>query len=718
VRPAGVVSFGDVLVDLARMEVTRGGEPVSLEPKAFEVLCLLIEHRDRLVTKDELLDAVWHDTFVTPNVLTRIIAQLRKGLGDDAREAKYIETVSKRGYRFIGPIKKEEGREGLEGLVGNRPGLPDPPDLPDRRAPGAQTILAVLIALGAGVFWFLQPARERTAVAEVAARAPMQRLTTRTGYHLTPALSPDGRTIAYASDATGGLEIYVSALAPGARELAITTDGGQNTQPAWSPDGRWIAFHSRTRRGVWVVPATGGTARQLIEFGSDPSWSPDSSEIVITSEAGGMAGQSALWVVALDGGRRRQLTQVGAPAGSHRAPTWSGSGKHVAFLVGDNRWKSALWVVGADGGDAWMVATADSAADPQFDARDRALYWTGRTADETDTTLWRLEFDPESGRGVGAPTMVRSLGVGAIEGWSLSARGALAFAATSLDMNLWAIDLRADGTSGDPVRLTSDTVRNGQPAYTPDGRVTFIQHGTGRPLLSWVMRADGQERELILGDTEARNPLWSRDGSRILVVRDSPAPALWWVDAVTRRTTATPVSGADINSPTLSPDSRVVAFHAVEPSGAINVWTQPLDGGARSQVTRDAEAVSYPVWSPDGRTLAVEIKRGDQTHVGIVPSGGGMVEPVTADVGQSWPHSWSPDGLRIAFAGERNGIWNIYSVSTTTRAVAPLTGLTSSSGWVRYPAWSPDGARIVFERNIQTGTIWTMMLAEPVEATE
>ena len=121
----------------------------------------------------------------------------------------------------------------------------------------------------------------------------------------------------------------------------------------------------------------------------------------------------------------------------------------------------------------------------------------------------------------------------------------------------------------------------------------------------------------------------------------------------------------------------------------MNVWTQPLEGGARSQVTHDAEAVSYPVWSPDGRTLAVEIKRGDQTHVGIVPSGGGMVEPVTADVGQSWPHSWSPDGLRIAFAGERNGIWNIYSVSTTTGAVAPLTRLTSSSGWVRYPAWSP-----------------------------
>jgi len=578
-------------------------------------------------------------------------------------------------------------------------------------------VLTFAFAAG-GLIWFLQRAPAPTPVAEAAARASMQRLTTRTGYHLTPALSPDGRTVAYASDATGGLEIYVTGLAPGARELAITSDGGQNMQPAWSPDGQWIAFHSRSRRGVWVVPATGGTPRQVIEFGSEPAWSPDSAEIVLTSEAGGMAGQSTLWVVTRDGSQRRALTKVGAPAGSHRAPEWSRSGKHIAFLAGDTRWRSALSVVAASGGEAWTVAEAESASDPQFDAGDRAIFWTGRNVDDTDTTLWRLEFDPESGRGIGKPALVRSLGVGAVEGWSLSSRGTLAFAATSLDLNLWAVDVGADGTPGEPVRLTSDTVRNGQPASAPDGRVTFIQHGTGRPLLSWVMRNDGQGRELILGETEARNPLWTRDGSRVLLIRDTPVPTLWWVDAATRRTTATPLAAAGMNNPTLSPDSQLVAFHVVEPSGVMNVWTQPLDGGPRRRVTTDAEAVSYPVWSPDGRTLAVEIKRGDQTHVGLVPSTGGAVEAITGEAGQSWPHSWSPDGLRVAFAGERHGVWNIYSVTSRTKLVAPLTRFASSSGWVRYPAWSHDGRRIVFERNIQTGTIWTMMLPQPVEASE
>jgi DNA-binding winged helix-turn-helix (wHTH) protein len=103
--------FADIEVDLARMQVRRGGEDVALEPKAFDLLRFLIEHRDRLVTKDELLDHVWRDTFVTPNALTRAVAQLRKALGDEAREARIIETAAKRGYRFIAVVDQGTGRE-------------------------------------------------------------------------------------------------------------------------------------------------------------------------------------------------------------------------------------------------------------------------------------------------------------------------------------------------------------------------------------------------------------------------------------------------------------------------------------------------------------------------------------------------------------------------------------------------------------------------------
>src|SRR6187397_2374500 len=99
-----VLEFGGFRLDLRRMGVWKADQPVPLEPKALDVLRHLVANCDRLVTKDELMDAVWKDTFVTPNALTRAVAQLRKSLGDDVEHPKLIETVAKRGYRFVAPV--------------------------------------------------------------------------------------------------------------------------------------------------------------------------------------------------------------------------------------------------------------------------------------------------------------------------------------------------------------------------------------------------------------------------------------------------------------------------------------------------------------------------------------------------------------------------------------------------------------------------------------
>src|SRR5262245_20872412 len=100
-------TFAGISVDRRRLTAMKDGAAIDLEPKAFDVLLFLIDHRDRLVTKDELLNAVWKDTFVTPNVLTRAVAQVRRALGDDAGEPRIIETASKRGYRFIAPLEED-----------------------------------------------------------------------------------------------------------------------------------------------------------------------------------------------------------------------------------------------------------------------------------------------------------------------------------------------------------------------------------------------------------------------------------------------------------------------------------------------------------------------------------------------------------------------------------------------------------------------------------
>jgi Tol biopolymer transport system component len=104
------------------------------------------------------------------------------------------------------------------------------------------------------------------------------------------------------------------------------------------------------------------------------------------------------------------------------------------------------------------------------------------------------------------------------------------------------------------------------------------------------------------------------------------------------------------------------------------------------------------------------MKRGDDTHVAVIPSGGGAPLQLTNEAGQSWPGSWSPDGDKIAFAGMRDGYWNIWWVSRDARRRKQITKLTKPNAYVRFPSWSPRGDQIVYEYAETTGNIWVMEL--------
>ena len=120
--------------------------------------------------------------------------------------------------------------------------------------------------------------------------------------------------------------------------------------------------------------------------------------------------------------------------------------------------------------------------------------------------------------------------------------------------------------------------------------------------------------------------------------------------------------------------------------------------------------MSYPRWSQDGEWLAVNVKRGEDTQVGVVSAQGGPVELLTFGPGVRWPYTFSPDGEWVAFAGDLRGesAWNIYTVSRRTKEVKQLTRFTT--GGARYPAWSPRGRRIVFTRAERSGSLWTIDL--------
>ena len=108
--PAPRYAFGDVELDTGRVLLLKEDAPVTLEPKAFAVLRLLVERAPQVVDKAEIFAVVWKDTAVTDNALTRIVAQLRRALGDDARDPRYIATVSARGYRLLPDVRRLEAQ--------------------------------------------------------------------------------------------------------------------------------------------------------------------------------------------------------------------------------------------------------------------------------------------------------------------------------------------------------------------------------------------------------------------------------------------------------------------------------------------------------------------------------------------------------------------------------------------------------------------------------
>jgi Tol biopolymer transport system component/DNA-binding winged helix-turn-helix (wHTH) protein len=692
--------FGDVYVDFSRIAVKRGGKAVDLEPKVFDVLRFLIAHRDRLVTKEELLENVWPRTFVAPNALTRAVAQLRKALGDDADQPRYIETVAKRGYRFVAPvvIDGDAAAQITPAVASGRPSR--------RRFRMAVIALAATAVLVTGtVVWMAR----RTAPRGVLKGALTPARVSVTGsMNVDPALSPDGSAVAFASDRSGSFEIYVVSLASGSREIALTSDGKNNMQPAWSPDGRWIAFYSRNDGGLWVVPSTGGTTRRLADSASNPAWSPDSSWIAFTTQTG-LVGQSSVRVVGRDGTGLRDLTRLGAPVGGHRSPAWSNNGRFIAFATVRGADEGSVWIVDAAGGTPRHLQTTMGAGNVQFSSDDRALFFTG-----IGNILYRLAIDPVQGTAAAQMPEVMLSVPGDFSRISMARGGLLAYGLTTKDANLWTIDLGPGGEASEPARLTDDAAgTTTMPNYSRDGRrLTFLQGGSGgQGLTPWVMNADGSGRSPLVTDGAQWGwPSWAPDGTRVLAQRvTSDARTFFWVDLATRQLTPTNLV-KNAQSPRLSPDGREIAYWTIEANGSANIWTQALDGASPRRVTADTEAISYPWWSPDGQWLSAGIKRGKVTHVGVVSKNGGAVEQITNATGLSAPESWSPDGEQIAFAGQRDGVWNVWTVSRRTRVTRQLTHFTTPSDYVVYPSWSPDGHRIAFAREINRGTVWTVQM--------
>jgi len=716
--------FDDVRVEPTTFRAFKAGNPIQLEPKTLRLLLFLIENRVRLIEKGEILEGVWNGTHVTENALVREIGKLRKTLGDDPKTPRYIETVPTRGYRFIAEIEVRNGDEVLAERLSQPNGndsagaakvSSEIPEAHSQQRSWAKPLavggILLVIGIAAWLAWKAQKGSSSTATT---LPVSIRQITSWPELDFNPAFSPDGESIAYSSDHSGKFEIYIRSIAANGREIQLTTDGQQNFDPAWSPDGKRIAYYSMNRHGIFVMPALGGVAKQVTEFGSHPAWSPDGRLLVFQASSSPALdattmGNSTLWIVSAQGGAPRQLTQVNSPSGSHYAPSWSPDGKRIAFL-NFNTVSAQVWSISASG-DGLQSITQHGTGDkswPSYAPDGKSIYYNRGEA------LWKTPVSSETGAPAGEPVKVADLGSTVIRNASLSVSGKwIAYSATTVTDNLISVPISplTNEAIGPASFITNEPgIRHVAPVFSRDGsKLAFTAQRRGLPSNNiWTMDADGGN--LNQATTEGgRFPSWYPDGTQLAFLSDRQRQRRFWSTAAAGGNDKVLFALEGMENPQMSPEGRQVAFNLTK-DGIINVATISINGGELRQVTYDRELAGWPSWSPDGKFLAVEIKRGDDTHIAIIPSEGGELTQLTFAHGQSWPYSWSPDGDKIVFAGERDGIWNLWWVSRSDKTVRQLTHNTKLNVFFRYPAWSPRGDRIVSQYSESRGNIYLMEL--------
>ena len=572
--------------------------------------------------------------------------------------------------------------------------------------------LAVLITVGGiALYKFLNTRGSQTADApQVLKRS---QVTFSSGLDSFPSLSPDGKSVAYSSNLNGQFEIYVKQLAPGGGELQLTNDGQQNIHPSWSPDGQRIAYHSKRRGGIWVISALGGAPKQLTETGASPAWSPDGSLIAFQSATPAeiftsrTIAPSTIWTVPAQGGPAKQVSQPNYPAGGHASPSWSPDSKRIAFEVGDFIFVN-VWSIAADGSDP---KTITKGGDPLYSPDGKYVYFT--TVHGGSGQLSRIRVTP-AGDPVGEPAVVLEPGPGtSMMSPSVSLDGTIIYSVQRIESSLWNVSLAANGEAvGPPSAFVSDTSqRNNLPRFSPDGRKIALSRW--RPGMSsdiWVADADGKNLTQVTHnqgtDSQAS---WLPSGDKIAFLSDhnSKYLILKTISLTTGKEEQLADLGDGVQYATLSPDGKSVAYNFMQ-NGVINIWVAALESGERKQLTFDNETAAFPCWSPDGKWIAYEMKRGHDDYLMLIPSSGGEPIRLSSDKGKYWPHSFSPDGKEIVFAGQRDDVWNIYSISVSTKTQKQLTNYSQLNTFVRYPAWARN--QIVYEFAETTGNLWTAKL--------
>lgn len=656
----------------------REGQPVHLTRKAVETLLVLAENPGQVVTKEELMRAVWPDRVVEEANVAQNIAVVRKALAAEPGAPAYIETFPGRGYRLEGPVL----RESVSADTGTALAKPA-----SRR--WAFTLGAAgLIAAGL-LLWRALPAAD-----------PMRDLklspwTRAAGKEFQPALSEDGQWLAY-------LWVEQPGSAPGVfvqkagqdAPTRVSSGSGTHSSPCWSPDGRQLAFLrvGREFTEVLTVPREGGAPRVVTRL-TPPNygierrlldWSPDGATLVV-AHADSPGRPIALWLVDAASGSRRLLTQPASDDRGDVEPRFSPDGRAVSFIREFHRNRQELFIVPAAGGNARALTSLRGQITGQ-DWAEQGLALLYASDQNGEYRLWRMNSS-----GSPKPQPLPVYGEFPIQ-LSLARRArVMAYASLHQDRNIWEFDLQTKEWK----RLVASTAQDASPQYSPDGRSILFRSDRGGVEQLWISDASGGGARQVTNDKELRPSVgrWSPDG-RMIVFNDPASRAIWIAERTADGWRSRSLQAAGVH-PVFSPDGRWIYA-----GGLTEIVRVPAGGGrAESVVKSRAESLNI---SHDGLWIYF-VREPNDTVLWRASTTAGQVEKVLDGLVPSCTSCYavSPEG--VYYLGSQADNYDrqlLYFRHQNTRRTAAITEYPE-------PLWpigsgpfslSPDGRRLLTVR--------------------
>ena len=595
---------------------------------------------------------------------------------------------------------------------------PVPRPAPARKfSPAVITAAGAVLLVAVGLTWWLT--RSGKSVAQTPPQYKLTQITRDTGYTADPALSPDGKLLAYASDrqGDGNLDLWVQQLTGGGNPVRLTQHEADDYAPSFSPDGSRIVFLSnRDDSGIYVVPALGGSPTRIGRGGrevgmSPPRFSPDGKWVSYSRHRRDSGGQhfAHIEIVPASGGPPR-VVEAGLPIAI--VPIWSPDGQHLMFRgseepggIGkqiDLDW----WLVPAAGDEPVRLGARElferhgivgartagrsSFPTPRAWLADGNRVVFGGAIVGAAANLWQVRISPSDARLVGEPQRLTS-GTGE-EDPSASQGGRIAFVNPARDWDIWSLPLDADRAEvrGEPERVVSGLSDELYPSISSDGqRLSYVSDRAGNFDI-WLHDLEtGEDTPITIApEREARGTI-SPDGSMISFVRrEQDKRNLYVIDLAQRRTKLL-VEGVGSMFDWM-PDGKRILYYTPPP---IQFKTVSAETGEQADVDlkHPEHQPGTTRFSPDGEwlafTLAVQperplfISRIEQGQ----PSAHDEWIPITKESAVSHPW-WSPDGNTLYFRSRRDGFHCLYAQPlepATKKPQGPLKSIRHFHGRVR-----------------------------------